>query len=187
MDGTEGRREATPNATPGVAPTPGTQTGAPAASQDSAAEAVAATAEVLAALHQIHVHEIALAMLAAEKSTDPGLRSYAEQETRDHTQADADLVKLATAKGISWKQADPARYAEQTASVEMLRGLDGAAFDRAYLQETLKDHERGYTLVETSLTTIQDPATKAELTRLQPILQAHRDRARQLRPGEQGS
>ena len=121
------------------------------------------------------------------KADETFKRSYAEQESRDHMQADADLVKLASSKGITWGQADAARYQEQTAVMEKLRGLDGVAFDQAYLQETVQDHDRGYTLVESSLTTIQDPEIKAQLTQLQPILQAHRDRARQIRPGQQGT
>lgn len=187
--GTDGTTPATPpagEATPGTGSTPGT-TGTPGTGQAPAVDAMAAAAQTLGDLHQLHVHELALATLATEKSTDPGVRSYAEQEAKDHMQADADLVKLASSKGITWGQADAARYQEQTAVVEKLRGLDGVVFDQAYLQETVQDHDHGYTLVESSLTTIQDPEIKAHLTQLQPILQAHRDRARQVRPGQQGT
>ncbi len=201
--GNEGNEPRTPAPTPGEAPSAapsaapsGTPSGtngergtdgARGTGQAPAVDAMAAAAQTLGDLHQLHVHELTLATLATEKSTDPGVRSYAEQETKDHMQADADLVKLASSKGITWGQADAARYQEQTAVVEKLRGLDGVVFDQAYLQETVQDHDRGYTLVESSLTTIQDPEIKAQLTQLQPILQAHRDRARQIRPGQQGT
>ncbi len=191
--GTEPRSPETPTTPPATGTeTPGTPTGTPGTAQTTPGQgaevdAREAASQALADVHQVHVHELALAQLAKEKSQDPGIKEYAEVMIRDHSSADADLVQLASREGIVIEGADKARYQDQLDTVERLRGLDGPQFDQAYALEMVQSHAKALELVQTSMTTIQDPELRTYFEKIQPALKDHHERAQKLRPVERGT
>jgi putative membrane protein len=175
---TPGTTPGTTGTTPGTAqtPTPGTGT---------TAEATQSTTQALQDAHQMHEHQAALARLASTKSQDPGIKAYADQAAREHKQADDKLTELAREKDISLQTADAARYQDQRDTQQRLEALEGPAFDQAYVIEMVEGGDRAIRVVQTVLTSTQDPQVRAYFTELQPIVQGQVDRAKQLRPTPQ--
>lgn len=81
--------------------------------------------------------EVDLAKMALEKSTMEEVRHFAQIMLEDHTAANAELRKLATAKGLTI--ADESTLMKQ-AKAYALEMRDGKSFDEDYAQHQLKAH-----------------------------------------------
>jgi putative membrane protein len=88
----------------------------------------------------------------------------------DHTAANTQLQQIA-------KQADidlPSQPSGKDATEEQkLRGLNGTAFDQAYAQGQLRDHQETVELFKKEASSGEDPALKAFAQKTLPILQQH--------------
>jgi len=172
---TTGTPPGTTGTTPGTAQTqmPGVGT---------TVDATQATTQALQDAHQMHEHQAALARLASTKSEDPGIKAYADQVAKEHKEADDKLTELAREKDISLQTADASRYQDQRDTLQRLEALDGPAFNQAYVIEMVEGGDRAIQVVQTVLTSTQDPQVRAYFTELQPVVQGQVDRAKQLRP-----
>src|SRR5579875_627875 len=82
--------------------------------------------------------EVQLGQLAAQKATNPDVKAFGQQMVDDHTKANDDLKSVAQGENITL----PASLdAKDQAEYTKLQGLSGAAFDRAYVKDMVKDHE----------------------------------------------
>lgn len=54
--------------------------------------------------------EVAIAQLAAEKATDPGVKSYAQQLIDDHQKMNSELMQLAQRKGVALENSKSSRH-----------------------------------------------------------------------------
>ena len=81
--------------------------------------------------------EVQLGQLASEKATDPDVKSFAQRMVTDHTRANDELQQLASAKGWSLPSALDAR---SRGTMAKLQRSTGAAFDRAYMNAMVADH-----------------------------------------------
>ena len=75
----------------------------------------------------------------------PTWRKFAQEMVTDHTKANKDLNALATDK--KWAVASGMSRDHQ-AQYDRLARMEGAAFDRQYLDDQLKDHEAAVTLFD---------------------------------------
>ncbi len=85
------------------------------------------------------VFELESSKLALTKSSDGKVKDFANMMIRDHTTSSANLAKAAKASNTP---VDKSLDAEHRAKIEKLRGLSGAAFDKAYLNEQQMGHEK---------------------------------------------
>ena len=91
--------------------------------------------------------EVQLGQLAAEKATDPDVKSFAQRMVTDHTKANDELQQLASSKGWTLPSTLDAKARGTMAKLEK---DTGAAFDRAYMNAMVADHNadvaafRGY-------------------------------------------
>ncbi len=83
------------------------------------------------------VAEVQMAQLAEQKSSSDEVKKFAQQMIDDHTPNNEQLVKLATAKGLT-PPTDP--NAMQQKMLTRLQGLDGSRFDKAYVNVQVKAH-----------------------------------------------
>jgi len=116
--------------------------------------------------------QIALARLAAERSVREPVREYARQIIAGRQ---SDLGALAGAAAA----AAPSAAADPGPAAEPLAGLKGRAFDRAYLDATIQEQQRGVALLERQAREAGSPDLVAfafaQLPRLRRELeQAHR-------------
>ena len=83
--------------------------------------------------------EVSLGKLAAEKATNPDVKQFGQRMADDHSKANEELKAFASQKGVTL----PAEVNPAAKAVEArLAKLSGAAFDKAYMQDMVKDHDK---------------------------------------------
>ena len=75
--------------------------------------------------------------LALQKASNPAVRAFAQRVVTDHSKANAELAQLAR----QGRGAGDELSGEHKAAVEHLASLNGAEFDKAYMQHMVSDHE----------------------------------------------
>jgi putative membrane protein len=114
--------------------------------------------------------EVALAELVATRSRDAAVEAFADRMKADHGKANADLKVITEAAGIKLPTAlDP----EHRVMREQLGKLSGQAFDLAYLQGQLTDHQKSAQLLTYVIGSGQDPVLKAYAAKNLPIVLEH--------------
>ena len=126
--------------------------------------------------------EVRLGRLAQEKGSDAAVRQYGEMMVEHHTMAGTELKRVADRHGIA--AADDDR-GENDRDFERLSALNGAEFDRAYLETMVEDHEDALDEIERKA---GDPGSsdehadvKAWADKTLPTVRDHLERAKSLR------
>lgn len=119
--------------------------------------------------------EVALGKLAEERSSNAEVDSFAEQMVSDHGAANSELLAIAGEREIDV----PAPPAEAPGAAD-LATLQGKAFDAAYVDLMVKDHEEAVALFEAQVGQGSDEALVAFAEEKLPTLRAHLEHARTL-------
>ena len=114
--------------------------------------------------------EVELGKLASEKATSPEVKKFGERMADDHGKANDELKTLAQNKSITLPNALDAKH---KATVDRLSKLTGEAFDRAYMQEMLKDHKTDVAAFRTESKSGKDADIKAWAAKTLPTLEEH--------------
>lgn len=120
---------------------------------------------------------------ALEKSSHPEVRAFAETMVRDHTGVIEQAAALAERLGVTPKdnETSQALTAQAMDVRDEFAGLQGTAFDRAYMDNEVAYHETVIAAVEETLV---PNASNAELRGLLrdvlPALHAHLEHARRV-------
>ncbi|WP_442590548.1 DUF4142 domain-containing protein [Pedobacter sp. AW31-3R] len=86
--------------------------------------------------------EVELGKLA-QQSARPEVKAFAAQMVTDHTKANNELKALASEKKILLPAAYPA---DVKAHIDMMKKMDGTAFDKHYIDMMVNDHDKTVTL-----------------------------------------
>src|SRR5262249_52429954 len=91
--------------------------------------------------------------LAATKASDPKVKDFANTMIRDHTSVNKKATNLAKKLKITPEESDTSRSLKSggDATLEKLRGLSGAEFDKAYIDNEVTYHESVATVVDETL------------------------------------
>lgn len=114
--------------------------------------------------------EVQMGNLALQKAQSAGVKAFAQRMVTDHSNANAELAQLATAKGLTLPtelDGDP------KAAMDHLNGLSGAEFDKAYMHHMVEDHEKDVSEFEKASTGAQDADIKGWAGKTLPTLQEH--------------
>jgi putative membrane protein len=114
--------------------------------------------------------EVQTAQLAQQRAASPQVKQFASKMITDHTQANGELQQIAEQKKLTLPS-QPGR--EHVATEQKLRGLNGSAFDQAYAQEEVRDHQEDVALFQREASSGQDPDLKAFAQKTLPTLQRH--------------
>ena len=121
--------------------------------------------------------EVTTAQLAQQHSASAQVRKFADRMIADHTQANSELQQIVEQEDITL----PTQPVGKDAAAEArLRSLNGAAFDRAYLQAAVSDHQQAIALFSREASSGQDPALKTLAQQTLPTLQQHLQLAQSL-------
>lgn len=154
--------------------TQGTATTAPAA----AAKLSRSDANFIKDAAKAGMAEIEGSKLAAQKATDPKLKSYAQQLVDDHTKAAEELKTLAQAKGVELPK-EPSMM--QRGKLKALASADGAKFDQRYADSIgVKAHEDAVKLFQKAANSAKDADVKAYAAKTLPTLQQHLQMGREM-------
>jgi putative membrane protein len=131
-------------------------------------------AKFISAANEAGVTEIKAAMIAQNNSKNLRVISFAKMLIVDHTKAGQDLKLIALSKNVT--VVDTMTQVHKT-TLGSLMQQTGSAFDKAYMQMMLADHEKAIQLfhdgAENTDKNLQDFATKTT-----PVLKMHLDSAK---------
>jgi putative membrane protein len=143
--------------------TPKTDTKTPAA---SAAEKMSGDTEFAQKASMGGQHEVAGAKFAAGKATNAAVKQLANKLVSDHTTANNELAALMKTKHIAPKNGPKP-------APEAWRNEKGAAFDRAYLDHVIAEHEKDIAMFEAEAKDGTDAELKAWADKKLPALREH--------------
>lgn len=120
--------------------------------------------------------------LAAARAQDAQVKDYANMLVDQHTKANEDLMKVASAKGVEMPAA-PSRA--QRNELDKLGKLRGAEFDRDFVRDVgIRDHQKDIKAYEKAQKDVKDPELKAWVDQTLPTLKTHLAAAEKLPPAE---
>src|SRR4051812_36201522 len=83
--------------------------------------------------------EVELGKIAAQKASDPDVKTFGQRMVDDHSKANDQLKQLASQKGVTLSdKLSPAKQKD----VDKYNKLSGAAFDRSYMSHMVTDHKQ---------------------------------------------
>lgn len=127
--------------------------------------------DVMKNLAEANLAEIQTSKLALEKSTNPKVKSFAQQMIDDHQKMHQELQKLASAKGVELPKEPGIKH---KASAAMLRALSGETFDNRYMSQVgVDDHQNTHSMLEDAKSKVKDPELKALLDKGMPTIGQH--------------
>ncbi|MFM0321379.1 DUF4142 domain-containing protein [Caballeronia glebae] len=119
--------------------------------------------------------ELTASKLALTHASDRQVREFAQRMIVDHTKLARNLDVIAKRHGIT------APPAADTAVIGSLQNLQGAEFDKAYIEKVAVDgHQKAVELFRKESETGNDTALKTAATKALPIIRHHYEMAQQL-------
>lgn len=128
--------------------------------------------------------DIEAGQLAAERGTHPDVRAFGTMMATDHAGVNKAATELVTRLKVSPEENDTSRSlaADGDRNLARLRGLEGAAFDRAYIEREVEYHQTVLDALDrTLIPSAQNAEFRALLQKVRPAFVAHLERARQIR------
>jgi putative membrane protein len=130
--------------------------------------------------------DIAYAKIALERSQTPAIREFAQLMIKDHTAANESALALVKKLGVTPKDNPFSQTLVKNGEAKKaeLRGLSGAAFDRAYAQNELAYHQIVVkTVADQWIPSIQNAEFKKFMTDANDIFKAHLSHAQHVVDG----
>jgi putative membrane protein len=124
--------------------------------------------------------EVELGRLAVQKGMSDAVKQFGQRMIDDHTNANQQLMQLASSKGMTLPTTLDAKHA---AMVAKFQRLSGAEFDRAYAKQMVQDHRKAVNLFQKEADRGMDADLKAFASQTLPTLQGHLSMAQALNGG----
>lgn len=121
--------------------------------------------------------EVQLGKVAEEKGTDPKVKEFGKMMVADHTKANDELKTLAASKNITLPAAPDETMQKAASDVS---GKNGKEFDKAYIDQMVKDHEKTVKLFEDGQKNVKDAELKAFIDKTLPVLKTHLEHVKSL-------
>jgi putative membrane protein len=115
--------------------------------------------------------------VGVERGTNGDLRAYAQRIIDDHALSNAEVEALARLKGVALPDAtktDPA--------VAKLSSLSGIQFDQEFVRESIEAHVQELAEFEKEDKSAGDSDVKGFADGMLPMIRAHLDQAKALKP-----
>src|SRR5215468_5203535 len=121
--------------------------------------------------------EVQLGNLAAQKATSEDVKRFGQRMAADHSQGGQTLRQMASNLKFTLPQdLEP----EQRTVVSRLENLSGKSFDREYMKEMVRDHEKDISEYERAEKQATIPEIKQFATEALPMLRDHLKQAREI-------
>jgi putative membrane protein len=121
--------------------------------------------------------EVELGKLAAERATSDAVKQLGQRMADDHGKANDELKNLAQQKGVTLPTDLDAKHKQLR---DRLAKLSGADFDRAYVNEMVRDHRKDVSEFKKEATRAKDSDLKAWADKTLPTLEDHLKQVQQL-------
>lgn len=121
--------------------------------------------------------EVKLGQLAEGKGSNDSVKSFGKRMIDDHSKAGDKLKEVASRENIPLPTDISAK---DQATYDRLSKLNGAAFDRAYARDMVKDHETDITAFQKEANAGKDDSLKSFASETLPTLQDHLKQAKDM-------
>ncbi len=121
--------------------------------------------------------EIEAGKLASTKASNDQVKQFGERMVQDHGKAADELKQLAQSKGLDLPDAADRKHEREARSLEKKSGAD---FDKAYMQQMVKDHRADLKALRKEAKSAKDPELKAFAEKTAQVVQEHLNMAQQL-------
>jgi putative membrane protein len=121
--------------------------------------------------------EVAAGKLASEKGSNDEVKKFGERMVQDHGKAGDELKELAQSKGVDLADATDRKHEREAKSLEKKSGAD---FDKAYMSQMVKDHQKDLKEMQKAAKNAKDPEVKAFAEKTAGVIKEHLDMARQI-------
>ena len=127
--------------------------------------------------------EVQLGQLAEQRAASDGVKQFGKRMATDHGKANDELKQLASQKGVEMPTALDRSHQRL---YDKLAKLNGADFDRAYMKEMVKDHDKDVKAFRKEADSGKDSDVKAWASKTLPTLQEHQQQAKQVQASVSG-
>lgn len=127
--------------------------------------------------------DIAAGRIAQTKSQNEEVKAYAHRMIGEHTDVNEAAQKLVTKLGVKPESStvSAALRTEGAANTVKFKALQGAAFDRSYIDEEIELHQKVIDVVDNKLIpSAKNEELKALLVKVRPSLVSHLEHARKI-------
>lgn len=118
--------------------------------------------------------EVQLGQLATQKASNPDVKAFGQRMVDDHSKANDEFKGIVSRKGVTLPTGLDAK---DQATYDRLSKLEGAAFDRAYMADMVKDHRADIAEFEKEANSGSDPDIKGFAAKTLPTLKHHLEMA----------
>jgi putative membrane protein len=115
--------------------------------------------------------------MGASKAKNPDVKKFGQKMADDHALMLKDLQTLAKSKGVALPTTVNAR---DFAEMKKLEHASGDDFDRKYMQEMVKDHEKHVKNTETLAAKAKDPDFKSAVQHASAKIREHLQHAKSI-------
>lgn len=123
--------------------------------------------------------EIEAGKLAMSKASNPAVKMFGRWMVSSHTEANRMLESFTSQHGSAKVTTQPT--AAQGEQLAKLQRESGAAFDRAYIEDEITDHQQAIEDFQKEANSGENKAVKTFASNMLPMLQDHLAGARELR------
>lgn len=118
-----------------------------------------------------------LGKLAQQKASSDAVKQFGERMVTDHTKANDQLKEVASKEGV----AVPTTLDKKEQShIDKLSKLQGPQFDKAYMKDQVKDHQKDVQEFQDEAQLGTNPDIKQFASQTLPVLQQHLDQAKDI-------
>lgn len=153
------------------------QTQKQAQRQDKAGSLAKQDQQYFRDMAQASLAEVETGKLAQQQASNEQVKEFAEHMVKDHGRMMEEQEQMAGDKGLQMPK-QPNK--EHQAALKKLENAKGEQFDRAYMSQMVKDHEKTLKLVREASKNAKDPELKAMAQKAAPDIEKHLQMAKQL-------
>jgi predicted outer membrane protein len=155
-----------------------------AGAADDAGKISRADASAMKKLAGANLAEVEGGKLAASKAQNADVKKFGQQMADDHGKMLEDLKKLAEAKGVKLPDSPPA---SEKGKLKKLEALSPERFDRAYMDDMVKDHQKDVKETDKIASKAKDPDFKQAVQEANAKIKEHLQMAEQVDQSVKGS
>ncbi len=128
--------------------------------------------------------EIQIAQLAQQRGSSDAVKQFAQTLVTDHTQAQNQLQQLAQNYGMTMPTTVNSKDQKE---YNRLSSLSGEEFDKAFLKQQVRDHQKDISKFNAEAQRSQDSGIKSFASSMVPALQKHLQMAQDIEAGRPAS
>lgn len=132
---------------------------------------------------QGNLMEVQVGGMAQEKAASDEVKDFGRRMVADHSKANDQLKPIAEKLKVNWPNALNAEGKQMHAELEKLQG---AEFDRKYVDEMVKDHKKDVEKYKKAQVNVKDKNLREYVNKTLPILQEHLMMAKSLKANMSG-